>query len=242
MNDIDINLYYNRYRLEALERVLHSQGKSIEDAVYPMLDSLYEQLVPETERGDIENRIAAENAKAAAEEEAAKRFGVVHLHQGDDDFYLIANEQKDLYSMAGLYRRQLQPNIGTVPLWDLTGQFHKAARVFQSDYLRLCRAMRDDHRITALMELDFDSGTISVCDNRENSWTTYSLKDVSTAVFKAERKSGLSSAVRPRIFNEALQDKAIATVHQDEELEDGDGISEEEDPEEAEEPEPVMRM
>ena len=96
MNDIDINLYYNRYRLEALERVLHSQGKSIEDAVYPMLDSLYEQLVPETERGDIENRIAAENAKAAAEEEAAKRFGVVHLHQGDDDFYLIANEQKDV--------------------------------------------------------------------------------------------------------------------------------------------------
>lgn len=242
MNDIDINLYYNRYRLEALERVLHSQGKSIEDAVYPMLDSLYEQLVPAAERGDIENRIAAENAKAAAEAEAAKRFGVIHLHQGDDDFYLVANEQKDLYTMAALYRRQLQPNIGTVPLWDLTGQFHKADRVFQSDYLRLCRAMPDDNRITALMELDFDSGTISVCENRENSWTSYSLKDVSTAIFKAERKSGLSSAVRQRIFNEALQDKAIATVHQDEELEDGEGISEEEDPEEAEEPEPFMRM
>ena len=242
MNDIDINLYYNRYRLEALERVLHSQGKSIEDAVYPMLDSLYEQFVPATERGDIENRIAAENAQAAAEAEAARRFGVVHLHQGDDDFYLVANEQKDLYSMAALYRRHLQPNIGTVPLWDLTGQFHKADRVFQSDYLRLCRAMPDDHRITALMEMDFDSGTISVCDNRENSWTTYSLKDVSTAVFKAERKSGLSSAVRQQIFDEALQGKTIATVHQDEDLEDGEGISEDEDPEEAEEPEPVMRM
>ena len=242
MNDIDINLYYNRYRLEALERVLHSQAKIIEDAVYPMLDSLYEQLVPATERGDIENRIAAENAKAAAEAEAARRFGVIHLHQGDDDFYLVANEQKDLYTMAALYRRQLQPSIGTVPLWDLTGQFHKADRVFQSDYLRLCRAMPDDHRITALMELDFDSGTISVCENRENAWTTYSLKDVSTAIFKAERKSGLSSAVRQRIFNEALQDKAIVTVHQDEELEDGEEISEDEDPEEAEEPEPVMRM
>ena len=242
MNDIDINLYYNRYRLEALERVLHSQGKSIEDAVYPMLDSLYEQLVPAAERGDIENRIAAENAQAAAEAEAARRFGVVHLHQGEDDFYLIANEQKDLYSMAGLYRRQLQLNIGTVPLWDLTGQFHKADRVFQSDYLRLCRAMPDDHRITALMEMDFDKGTISVCDNRENSWTTYSLKDVSTAIFKAERKSGLSSAVRQRIFDEALQDKAIATVNQDEKLEDDEGIDEDEDPEEAEEPEPVLGM
>ena len=70
MADIDINLFYNTYRLEAMERVLHSQGKSIEDAVYPMLDSLYEQLVPAVERGDIENRIAAENALAAAEAEA----------------------------------------------------------------------------------------------------------------------------------------------------------------------------
>ena len=242
MNDIDINLYYNRYRLDALERVLHSQGKSIEDAVYPMLDSLYEQLVPAEERGDIENRIAAENAQAAAEVEAARRFGVVHLEHGEDEYYLMTPVHKSLYDVASLYRKQLQPNIGKVPLWDLTGQFHKADRVFQSDYLRLCRAMPDDHRITALMELDFDSGTISVCDNRENSWTTYSLKDVSTAIFKAERKSGLSSAVRQRIFNEALQDKAMATVHEDEELEDGDGVSEDEDPEEAEEPEPVMRM
>ena len=133
MASSDITLFYATYRLSAMERILQSQGKRIEDAVYPMLDSLYEQLVPAEERGDIENRIAAENAQAAAEAEAAKRFGVVHLHQGEDDFYLIANEQKDLYSMAGLYRRQLQPNIGTVPLWDLTGQFHKADRVFQSD-------------------------------------------------------------------------------------------------------------
>ena len=242
MASSDITLFYDTHRLSAMERILHSQGKKIEDEVYPFLDSLYDKLVPAVERGDIENRIAAENAQAAAEAEAAKRFGVVHLHQGDDDFHLITYDQRNLYTMAALYRRQLQPNIGKVSLWDLTGQFHKADRVFQSDYLRLCRAMPDDHRITALMELDFDSGTISVCDNRENSWTTYSLKDVSTAIFKAERKSGLSSAVRQRIFNEALQDKAIATVHQDEELEDGDGISEEEDPEEAEEPEPVMRM
>ena len=218
MNYIDINLYYNRYRLEALERVLHSQGKSIEDAVYPMLDSLYEQLVPATERGDIENRIAAENAQAAAEAEAAKRFGVVHLHQGDDDFYIIAYEQRNLYSMAALYRRQLQPNIGKVPLWDLTGRFHKADRVFQSDYLRLCRAMPTDHRITSLMALDFDNGTISVCDNRDSYWTTYSLKDVSTAIYKAERKNDLSSDVRQEIFDEALQGKAIATAYLDEDL------------------------
>lgn len=218
MGDTDITIFYNTYRLDAMERVLQSQGKRIEDEVYPILDSLYEKLVPAAERGDIENRIAAENAQAAAEAEAAKRFGVVHLHQGNDDFYLIANEQRDLYSMAALYRRQFQPNIGKVPLWDLTGRFHKADRVFQSDYLRLCRAMPTDHRITSLMALDFDNGTISVCDNRDSYWTTYSLKDVSTAIYKAERKNDLSSDVRQEIFDEALQGKAIATAYWDEDL------------------------
>ena len=40
MADIDINLFYNTYRLEAMERVLHSQGKRIEDELYPFMDSL----------------------------------------------------------------------------------------------------------------------------------------------------------------------------------------------------------
>lgn len=230
MGDTDITVFYNTYRLDAMERVLQSQGKRIEDEVYPILDSLYEKLVPSAERGDIENRIAAENAQAAAEAEAAKRFGVVHLHQGDDDFYLIANEQRNLYNMAALYRRQLQPNIGKVPLWDLTGRFHKADRVFQSDYLRLCHAMPTDHRITSLMAMDFDNGTISVCDNRDSYWTTYSLKDVSTAIYKAERKNDLSSDVRQKIFDEALQGKAVAAMYLDENLLETDG------------PTPVMQM
>ena len=223
MASSDITLFYATYRLSAMERILQSQGKRIEDAVYPMLDSLYEQLVPAEERGDIENRIAAENAQAAAEAEAAKRFGVVHLHQGDDDFHLITYDQRNLYTMAALYRRQLQPNIGKVSLWDLTGRFNKADRVFQSDYFRLCRQMPADHRITALMDIDFDNGTISVCENRDSYWTTYSLKDVSTALYKAERKSNLSSEVRQEIFDEALQGKAVAAMYLDEDLLETDG-------------------
>lgn len=230
MADIDINLFYNTYRLEAIERVLHSQGKGIEDELYPFLDSLYERLVPAAERGDIENRIAAENAQAAAEAEAAKRFAVVHLHQGGDDFHLITYDQRNLYTMAALYRRQLQPNIGKVSLWDLTGRFHKADRIFQSDYFRLCRQMPSDIRITSLMDLDFDNGTISVCDNRDSHWTTYSLKDVSTAIYKAERKNDLSSDVRQRIFDEAFQGKVVAAMYLDENLLETDG------------PAPVMQM
>ena len=243
MNDIDITLYYNRYRLDAMERVLHSQGKSIEDAVYPMLDSLYEQLIPAVERGDIENRIAAENAQAAAEVEAAKRFALVHLEHGEDEFYLMTPVHKSLYDIASLYRKQLQPNIGKVPLWDLTGKFQKADRIFEADFYRMYRQMPVDKRITAAMHMEFGNGIIRVCDNDAGLWTVYRLKDISSAVYKAERKSGLSSDVRQGIFESTLRSQAVVR-YLDEELEqaDGDGVDEDEDPEEAEDPEPVLRL
>jgi len=230
MASSDITIFYDTYRLSAMERILQSQGKRIEDELYPFLDSLYEKLVPAVERSDIENRIAAENAQAAAEAEAAKRFGVVHLRQGDLDFHLVTYDQRNLYTMASMYRKRLQPDIGKVSLWDLTGRFTKADRVLQSDYFRLCRQMPTDHRITALMDIDFDNGTISVCENRDSYWTTYSLKDVSTALYKAERKSNLSSEVRQEIFDEALQGKAVAAMYLDEDLLETDG------------PAPVMQM
>lgn len=230
MASSDITLFYDTHRMSAMERILQSQGKRIEDELYPFLDSLYEKLVPAVERSDIENQIAAENAQAAAEAEAAKRFGVVHLHQGDLDFHLVTYDQRNLYTMASMYRKRLQPDIGKVSLWDLTGRFTKADRVLQSDYFRLCRQMPTDHRITALMDIDFDNGTISVCENRDSYWTTYSLKDVSTALYKAERKSNLSSEVRQGIFDEALQGKAVAAMYLDEDLLETDG------------PAPVMQM
>jgi hypothetical protein len=193
------------------------------------------------ERGDIENRIAAENAQAAAEAEAARRFALVHLEHGEDEFYLITPVHKSLYDVASLYRKQLQPNIGKVPLWDLTGKFHKADRIFEADFYRMYHQMPVDKRITAAMHMEFGNGIIRVCDNDAGLWTVYRLKDISSAIYKAERKSGLSSDVRQGIFESTLRTQAVVR-YLDEEQEDSEGIDEDEDPEETEDPEPVLRM
>ena len=68
-------------------------------------------------------------------------------------------------------------------------------------------------------------------------------KDISSAIYRAERKSGLSSDVRQGIFDSILCKQAVVR-YLDEELEqeDGDGLDEDEDPEEAEDPEPILRM
>ena len=73
----------------------------------------------------------------------------------------------------------------------------------------LCNAMPNDPRITALVEFDFDHDTVSVCESSDNAWLTYNLKDVSTAMYKAERKEGLSLDARHEIFATALEGKEI---------------------------------
>ena len=69
--------------------------------------------------------------------------------------------------------------------------------------------MEHDDRITALLEFDFDDGTISVKEQGDSEWRTYRLKDVSTAVYRAERKSTIPIAARELIFEEALRDREI---------------------------------
>jgi hypothetical protein len=55
--------------------------------------------------------------------------------------------------------------------------------------------MEHDERITALLEFDFDEGVISVKEQGDPEWRAYRLKDVSTAVYRAERKSCIGSCL-----------------------------------------------
>lgn len=68
--------------------------------------------------------------------------------------------------------------------------------------------MPDDPRITAIADFDFESNTLSICEHGDD-WRTYDLKDVSTAVFKANRKSGLQMEAREAIFEESLEGKEM---------------------------------
>ena len=216
MADIDITLYYNQLRLEAMERYLNAEGKRLEDELYPLVDALYEKLVPDIERGEIETHIALENASIRAEQEAAKRFAVVQLCQGEDDYFLTTPVHRTLYDVAGLYRKQLQPIIGKVSMEDLADRFWNADQILKSDFYRMYYQEPRDSRITAMMIVNFNNGTISVCDNDGGLWTNYALKDISTAYYKAERKKDLSSDERREMFDSAARKKILSFFLDDE--------------------------
>lgn len=209
MNDIEITLYFNSYRLSALERILTESGSSVENELLHELTDLYKNLVPEDERTEIESRIERETAEEKAAIEAARRFAVIHFHEGDDDFHFTSELRKDFYSAAYLYRKYLKDEVGKYALDSIAGHFGDYNPIDALTFSALCDSMPNNQRITALMDFDFDRGMVSVCESSDNAWWTYNLKDVSTAVYRAERKTGLRLETRREIFSEALAGKEI---------------------------------
>lgn len=210
MADTDISLYYNTHRLDAMTRVLAEQGLTIEQALYSALDKLYEDLVPAGERERIDDRISAEDTQRAIEREAARRFSVVHLHDGDSDMHFISEVHTNFYNAARLYRMVTKDLVSSAPVINrLSLAFMSHQPIDPVAFSALCETMPNDPRITAILEFDFDDGTVGVCESSDNAWWYYNLKDVSTAVYKAERKKGLRWNEEQEIFAKALNGKEI---------------------------------
>ena len=210
MPEIDITLFCNDHRFNAMARALALQGMTVVQALYPALDVLYEQIVPPDERRQIEEYIADEEARRIRECEAARRFSVVHLHDADGDLHFTSELHTNFYNAARLYRVVTKELSGIAPMMDrLSHAFMSHRNITPSDFSALCQAMPNDQRITAVMEFDLEDGTVGVCDSSDNAWRYYKLKDVSTAVYKAERKSGLRWSEEQELFTKALSGKEI---------------------------------
>ena len=159
---------------------------------------------------EVEAKIELEREREAAEREASRRFAVVHFHEGDDDFFFTSELRNSFYSIANLYRSTLKDEVGKYTLDSIAqSNFSGCQTINDMTFSVLCSAMPNDPRITALVEFDFNHNTISVCESSGNAWRTYDLKDVSAAMYKAERKEGLSLDARHEIFAVALEGKEI---------------------------------
>lgn len=210
MTDEEIVLYFNEHRLAKLESYLLKDGSSVEHELQNLLDRFYEQIVPEHERMEVEAQIELEREREAAQREASRRFAVVHFHEGDDDFFFTSELRNSFYSIANLYRSTLKDEVGKYTLDSIAqSNFSGCQTINDMTFSVLCSAMPNDPRITALVEFDFNHNTISVCESSGNAWRTYDLKDVSAAMYKAERKEGLSLDARHEIFAVALEGKEI---------------------------------
>lgn len=218
MGSIDVSIYYDQHRIEAMERILKSQDKKLDDEIQKQMDALYMSIVPEQERVGIEEKIRQEAIQRAAENEAARRFALVHLHDAEMDYHLLTEMHNEFIHSARLYRvvtkdiqsllgRGGQSTLSVLNRMRIAYMGHE--ELTPEDFARLVENAPNDHRITAMVEFDFENWTVSACESSDNHWWTYNLKDVCTAVFYADRKLRLSNQTRRKIFDNRLVGKEI---------------------------------
>lgn len=207
MRSTDITVFYSTLRTAAMERILKEQGKTLDSAVEDMLDDLYQRIVPVQERTEIEAEIRQEEAQSAAEAEAARRFAVYRIRELGEDSYFTSEVHNDLYLAACECREYLQdPKPFLLPDYFPHRQVCNKFR-----YSQLVNDLGYNPQITMVVELDADKGMCMVQKaGEDDSWHQYRLKDLSTGIYRAKRKDGLSFAERNGIFEGFIAEREIA--------------------------------
>ena len=209
MNDIDITLYLNEYRVRALADALGNQtAETVEDKLTEVFDTLYQEYVPDEQRASIEARIERENAAEQARLEAARRFAVYHIRENGDDCHFTSDHFLSPMQAAYRYRLYARGELSADPK-TFTDAFIETNPVSLEYFGTVCADIHSDNRVTALLEFDLDEGRVSVHNSTDDDWQVYSLHDFSVAAYKAFRSDYRNEECRREIFNNSLAGKEM---------------------------------
>lgn len=209
MNDIDITLYLNEYRVRALADALGNQtAETVEDKLTEAFDTLYQEYVPDEQRASIEATIENEYAAEQAEMEVARRFAVYHIRENGDDYHFTSDHFRSPMQAAYRYRLYERGELSADPK-TFADAFIETNPINLEYFGKVCADIHADDRVTALLEFDLDEGRVSVCDGMDNEWQTYSLRDFSVAAYKAFRSDYRSEEGCREILNSSLAGKEL---------------------------------
>lgn len=219
MNDIDITLYLNAYRVRALADALGNQtAETVEDKLNEAFDTLYQEYVPDEQRASIEARIEREDAAEQAQLEAARRFAVYHIRENGDDCHFTSDYFLSPMQAAYRYRLYERGGLSADPKI-FAAAFIETKPVSLEYFGKVCADIHSDNRVTSLLEFDLDEGWVSVHNSTDDEWQTYSLHDFSVAAYKAFRSDYRSEECRREIFNNSLAGKEVDLSETDDESE-----------------------
>lgn len=209
--DVQLELYLHKYKMEALSSVLEEQDSSVEEQMQEMLIDLYAELVPYEVQQQIRTRIDTEHAKEWAAMEAVKKYTVFRLRENGTDAFFQLDRQEDFLCVAQFLRRYLQ-DAQEPARAALKNSFAglEAVTVGQYDQMTALR-MENPNKVTGVFDLDFDKREISIVDAADG-WKSYSMKDVSAAIYHACRKSNLKLEQYASRFSEKLADRQLPSA------------------------------
>ena len=213
-NCLEITLWYPEDKFNALSTALEPAGSSVEEELGRVLTELYERLVPSEQRVEIAEKLAREEQHEAEErvrhEAETYRVSVLKLTAGRACEYHKLTRAWDLLALAAFIRETVRKSPSS-PSGDFRSRLGETERLSTQDFAELSMArFRNDPHVNGAFQVDFPSGRFSFVMPGEG-WRSYALKDISAAIYKAGRKSGLSKLERLHRFFDALTDKLYFT-------------------------------
>ena len=208
MNSRDITLWLDERWYNALSLQLKKKDTTVEDELNEYLDAMIDQL-PEQVREKISREIWEEDQRQREATEAARRISVFRVTQDGRTDHLLTQGMipVDVLHTAVALRSYLlaKGNSSQRFAERLHSVVDIAPEVFQ-DYAD--ELMRRTGRVAAVLDIDLDRGEFSTLDAL-NGWETYTIRDVSTAAWHANRKDHLAWERRLDIFAGHLETRML---------------------------------
>ena len=207
----DLTLWVHEYKLAALSSVLEEQGATVEKRMQELLTDLYVDSVPHEIQQEIQNRIDAEYVAAQAEAEAARKYTAFCVREDGAKSFFQLDRTEDILEVAKFLRRYLRKDQGQGIDALQTSAFARMEPVTAERYDQLLALrMKSPGKVTGVFDFDFDRREISTVD-ASDGWKTWSMQDVSTAIYHAYQKSCLRPEQYMSRFMEKLEGRELTS-------------------------------
>ena len=202
--DEPVELWINRYKMEALETALGDS--SVESKMRELLEKLYEDMVPEETRRQIDARLQAEYEADRAVAEANRRFAVFRVREHGEQVCFLVNSPTNFLNAATTFRNYERGTTAE----SFADCFPGSLKLSQDEVRQYLseRLEENSGRVTGVFDFDIDAGTVTTL-GEDNTWHAYRLKDVSVAVYYANRNKTYSYLGRSVIIQDHLAGREL---------------------------------
>lgn len=213
-NFLEIPLWFQEDKLKALSAALKPTGSSVEKELNRALAELYDHLVPSEQRAVIAEKLAREEQREAEEEARhaaeAYRVSALWMNTGKVSSYWKLTGAWNVLELARFLRAALRQSAQ--PCADFfQSKLGEMEPISQYEFEMLQDAhFHNDVHINGVFAIDFPKQHFGIWLPGQG-WRDYSFQDVSTAAFKAGRKSTATQAERLERFFGALEGKSFRT-------------------------------
>ncbi len=202
----EIILWLDDRWYDALSRQL--EDETVEGKLNDYLDNLI-SLLPTHIYDKIRGEICAEQQQREQEMEAGKKYSAFRITENGSTEHFMIERSVGMLEAAGYVRTCLRQELGPRPFQEM---LHGRVKISAEDFDGMAVArIADGGRITDVLDINFDRQELSAVRS-VSGWMTYRMKDVSTAVWHADRGGSYDWNVRQTRLTERLAGKEITSA------------------------------